>query len=149
MEFPRAFADGLEVFAVVVIEGFVVAALESFAIEYGDEADAIVCAILRERGVDEFGESGEEIHRVGVGFADAAFFNFSRPVEDEGDAVAAFEGDVFGASIGLGKFVAGGAVVGGENDDGVVGNAVVFEGFHHFTDACVHLLHDVATDAAL
>ena len=137
VEFPIAKADGLEVFAVVVKErnGFV--ACDASAGEGRENADAIVDAVFWKWGLDDFREGWKEVHGVDVEGAFAGFGDRFRPMDDEGDAVAAFEADIFCAAIGFGECGAGGAVVGGEDDDCVFGLAGLAEGPHHFADAPV------------
>ena len=72
-----------------------------------------------------------------------SFFYFRRPVKDEGDSVTAFESDVLGAPERLGVLIVGGAIVGSENDNGVVRYSCFLQSFHHFADPPIHFLHDI------
>ena len=56
-----------------------------------------------------------------------SFFYFRRPVKDEGDSVTAFESDVLGAPERLGVLIVGGAIVGSENDQRIVGYLMLVE----------------------
>ena len=151
-EFPRAVAEGdgpgfADGAVVLPVEGM--GAGEGFASEDGEEAGAVDRAVGGDGDAGEFAEGGEEIE-VADGFgADGAGRGVARPAEDAGDAVAGF-GDVeFHAAQGAGgavgtlrAFVAVegfGAVVAGEDDEGVVAQAVGVEVFQEAADGVVHL----------
>ena len=151
-EFPRAvaegdgpgFADGA-----VVLPVERVGPGEGFAGEEGEEAGAVDGAVGGDGDAGEFAEGGEEIE-VADGFgADGAGLRAAGPAEDAGDAVAGF-GDVeFHAAQGAGRAVGTvrafvaiqgfGAVVAGEDDEGVVTEVVGVEVFQEAADGVVHL----------
>lgn len=86
--------------------------------------------------------------------------DFLRPPSDEGDAVSAFPNAEFGAEEfavdGVSEFGGGAAaevehaaVITGDKDKGVVGNAALFEAFHDLADDPVEFVNEVAVDAGL
>ena len=90
-------------------------------------------------------EGGEQL------VLDRARLDVARPADDHRRAVAAFPGFAFltlerrDAAVREGDGL--GAVVGGEDDDGVVELAHVLELFQHIADVVVHLLHAGFVDA--
>src|SRR5208337_988562 len=84
-------------------------------------------------------EAGDDavLHRAGL--------DVSGPTDDGGHAEAAFKGSALGAlerghtAIGPGEHF--GAVVGGEDNDGVIGFADIHKVFENLADAVVHLRH--------
>ena len=98
--------------------------------------------------VDERGhpvEGGEQL------VLDRARLDVPRPADDQRRAVAAFPGLALlalerrDAAVGEGDRL--GAVVGGEDDDGVVELAHVLQLLEHVADVVVHLLHAGFVDA--
>ena len=70
-------------------------------------------------------------------------------MNDEGDAVSAFEGNIFGASEGFAVLVAGGSVVGGEDDQRVLSKPLGLDVIEDLPDAPVHLDDDVTARSVL
>ena len=137
-EFPFAVADGE-----AAVDGLADEAgadgLGVGAEEGGEEADAVFAGGGGEGDFEEVGEGVDEVELADELVADGSGFHFGGPAGDEGDAMAAFVEvgfvaavDVAGVVIGGEEFVdvcsGGAAVVGGEDDEGVFGDAVLFEG---------------------
>ena len=156
--FPRPAANG-ELEAVGLVEG--VLADELFGVaEEGEEADAVFGGVVWQRKAGEFGESGHEVGEadglVGYGVGGDAVW----PAGDEGNAVAAFPVVAFeaapraGAVVlvilahleGCGDF---GAVVAGEEDEGVLGEVEALECFEELADNVVELENEVAVRACV
>ena len=90
-------------------------------------------------------EGGEPIERREDAVLDRARLDVARPADDARRAEAAFIHGALGAlerrhaAVGPGEHL--GAIVGGEDDDGVVGLADVLEMLQEGADAVVHLRH--------
>ena len=156
--FPRAAADG-ELEAVGLVEGVLADWLVG-VVEEGEEADAVFGGVVGQGEVGEFGESGHEVGEayglVGYGVGGDAVW----PAGDEGDAVAAFPVVAFEAAPrasavvlvvlahldGCGDF---GAVVAGEEDEGVFGEVEALKGFEELSDNVVELEDEVAVRAGV
>ena len=70
-------------------------------------------------------------------------------MNDERNAMAAFERDVFGSAVRLGVLVVRWTIIRSKDDEGVVRDARFFQRGHHLADAPVEFLHHVAADAVL
>lgn len=82
----------------------------------------------------EFAEGGEEVDEFGDGFATLIFGEAGRG-DDEGDVGGDLVGGVLTPFAVVAEVV---AVVSPEDDDGVLGEAGVIEGFHEAADLGVH-----------
>ncbi len=156
--FPRPAADG-ELEAVGLVEGVLADGLVG-VVEEGEEADAVFGGVVGQGEVGEFGESGHEVGEayglVGYGVGGDAVW----PAGDEGDAVAAFPVVAFEAAPRAGAVVSVvlahldgcgdfGAVVAGEEDEGVLGEVEALEGFEELADNVVELENEVAVRAGV
>lgn len=92
---------------------------------------AVDFAVGGEFSSGESGEGGEKVEGRGEFGAGGVGWDFFGPAHDTGDAHSALMGGAFRAfEGGIGStIVAVGAVVGGEDDEGVFVDAEVFEGF--------------------
>ena len=156
--FPGTAADG-ELEAVGLVEGVLADGLLG-VVEEGEEADAVFGGVVGEGEVGEFGAGGHEVGEadglVGYGVGGDAVW----PAGDEGDAMASFPVVAFeaapraGAVVlvvlahldGCGDF---GAVVAGEEDEGVLGEVEALEGLEELSDNVVELEEEVAVRAGV
>lgn len=156
--FPRAAANG-ELKAVGLVKGVSADRLVGVA-EEEEEADAVFGGVVGQGEVGEFGESGHEVGEahglVGYGVGGDAVW----PAGDEGNAVAAFPVVAFEAAPRSGAVVLVvlahlegggdfGAVVAGEEDEGVLGEVEALECFEELADNVVELENEVAVRACV
>lgn len=123
------------------------------ASEDGGDVFAVDDEIGGERGVGDVGEGWEEVHHAGEGVGGGVGGDVVWPPEDEGHADAAFVGGAFTAAIGDGVaalffFLEPGAVIAGEDDEGVGVEVEFFEGGEDLGGGPVEFLDDVAVEAA-
>ena len=99
------------------------------------------------------GNGGEQVDGADDGAAGLFGRDDARPADNARDTVAAFEGHPLHAAIGFAIapffLAAVGAVVGGEDNEGVVVELVVFDCLENFANAGVQLFDDVAEGAVL
>src|SRR6478752_141564 len=150
MQLPGAAADGLEFVAGVVVK--VLTWLGTGLA--GDERPAVraVDLVGGELAADELGESREEIERAEEVATGAAGGNFAGKAHDAGDADAAFErGELaFAERAGAAGVIAVGeewAVVGAEDDERFLGEAILFDCGEHFADAAIEFFDYIAIEA--
>lgn len=109
-------------------------------------------------GAGECGESGGHVDGADEVIGFAACGDFLRPLGEEWHAVAAFVESAFVAGErGVGMVVEAAdvfvavvhdaAVVAGENDESIVGEAVFFEGLHDLADGVVEFMEVIAASA--
>ena len=108
-----------------------------FALERGSEVDAI--ELLRAGRFGEGKEGGVEIDLMNGGVVGTAGFDDAGELGEEGFTDAAFVVHPFHASkrSGAGDVTVG-AVVGGEDDEGVVAEILLLEGFENLADGEIH-----------
>ena len=156
--FPRPAANG-ELEAVGLVEGVLADGLFG-AVEKRKKADAVFGGVVGQGKAGEFGESGHEVGEayglVGFGVGGDAVW----PAGDEGDAVAAFPVVAFEAAPRAGAVVLiilahlegggdFGAVVAGEEDEGVLGEVEALECFKELADNVVELEEEVSVRACV
>ena len=163
-EFPLVVADAGEE-AAGVVEVVVAWADVAFSEEEVGGVAAIEGAVLREFGFGELGEGGEEVEGAEELVAFASGFDFFWPAGNEGDLGAAIPGGHFiaaerGGAAGVtawdegpavGVHRASGfdprAVVGGEDDEGVVVDVQLLELVEDLAGGPIDLLDCVAVGA--
>ncbi len=163
-EFPIAEAEAEVAFgafgAVVLLEEFGAAFGIGLAEERGKDVLAVQAGIGGERGAGEGGEGGGEVDGADD-FPGDAGRDGAGPGGDEGGAGAGFKDGVFAAAEGSGGLVVAelgdgavgisivedGTVVGAEEDEGVLGELVFFEGGDDFADAPIELEDGIAAEA--
>ena len=156
-EFPRALADRKHALDRVVDDGFAPRGAVG-AEERREEAHAILARIRREGGTENLGTGGEEIDVTDKLRVRGCGFDLSRPAGEERHAVAALPDVGFvAAELRAGEvaqFLEAGrvglrraAVVGGENDEGVFGEAVSVEGGENFSNDGVGLHREIGVGA--
>ena len=158
-EFPRAHAQGERALAAVVKDG-VFAASGALAEERGQHVEAIRRGIGGQRDAGERGEGGGHVHMRDECGAFGAGCDFAGPPRDEWNAVPALKQCALCAAqravhrvlpravVGI-AVVPHAAVVAGENDECVFGEAVLFEGGEDLPDGVVEFLNRVAARAGL
>ena len=147
-EFVVATDEGFVAFATVGGAAFAAGEVEvarggeGLAFEDRDEADGV--EIRGGLGTGEFEESGEEIEVQALIVGAGAGLDLGGPADHEGDAEAAVVVVLLTAAPrGVGLAVGeGAAVVGGEDDDGVVLLTGVFEGCEEASDAIVEVFDE-------
>ena len=123
VEFPVAYADGMEFTGAVEEKRIALMIAGAFFEDLGDVA-SVNSAVLGGHDTCEVEGGGEDVHGAGGFAANDSCGDFSGPPGDAGFADAAFPGGAFAVaevSGGAAFFVFDdpGAVVGGENDEGV------------------------------
>ncbi len=156
--FPMAAADG-EVEGPGLVEGEGTDGFVGFSEEEGEEVEAVFGGVAGEIGSGNGGGGGHEVGEGG-GLVDKARGDCSGPAGDEWDAVAAFPLVAFHTAPGFGSVVLVvfahlddggdfGAVVAGEEDEGVLGQAEVVDFFDDGADDVVELGDEVAVGAGV
>ena len=122
--------------------------------EQRQDADAVFAGALRKVGAQNVRAGGQQVAQAGELGAFGAGRGDGGPAGDEGDSVAALPGVPLQAAQ-VGHAVVAvlldaavreifGAVVAGEDEQGVFRDSPAFQGFHDLADAPVYLAHVVA-----
>ena len=152
-DFPRVIVESEFSSVTVKFPEHGLGAGKFFARDRGGEVGAVELAWSLDAGSGA--EGGEPIREVGRGRGFAACFHFSGPADDGGDADSAFidgafpasepgggveEGRIDSADVELGITGGmGGAVVGGEDDEGVVIEIVLLESLENGADMIIEI----------
>ena len=145
-EFPWFGADAGEIAAGGVVEELVARGLCFLGEECGD-VHAVDFLVVTEWLVGELGDGGEEVDGGGEFGAGGVGRNAAGGPHDAGDALSAFEvgsfavAEWFGGAAVVFKMQPG-AVVGGEDDVGVVGETFLADGVHEAADLGVDVFDD-------
>ena len=120
-------------------------ALNRFSGEGGEHADAIDGAVGGEWDSSDIENGGENIGSDDGDVTGGAGLDVLWPTDDAGDADAAFmTAALIATESARGSAIVGnGAVVRGEDDEGVVSDACFVQGVHHLAEGVVELT-DVA-----
>ena len=150
-ELPPGLADGEGAVDGVVDDGFAEGSCGG-AEEGGEEADAVLGGIGGEFGAEDVGGGGHEVGEAEELVGRGAGLHAGGPADQERDAVTAVENVGFVAAEKVGGVVTFGeeageiglrraAVVAGDDDEGIVGEALFFEFVQQLADGVVGL-HD-------